>query len=124
METNNNEHISSEKFDKIVKDIEKANELMGPSARDFDSDETNSCDDSDDVNTLPPILAADVEEMMKKVMRDILIASNVPEEVDKDFRRVAFTSVDDEPKKSIWIYPAYANEPYCNIEISRDSSVE
>jgi len=122
--TNDSETVSSETFNEIVEGIEKANELMGPSERDLESDDTISCDGSDEEDNRPPILAADVEEMMKKVMRDILISSSAPEGMEKDFRRMAFTSVDEEPKKSIWIYPAYANEPYCNIEISKDSSVE
>lgn len=87
------ETVSSEAFNEIVEGIEKANELMGPSERDLQSDETISCDSDDQEDSRSPILAADVEEMMKKVMRDILVSSTLPDNVDKDFRRMAFTSM-------------------------------
>lgn len=87
------ETVSSEAFNEIVESIERANELMGPTERDLQSDSISSCGDSDEEDSRPPILAADVEEMMKKVMRDILISSTLPDNVDKDFRRIAFTSM-------------------------------
>lgn len=47
-------------------------------------------------------LTAEVEQMMKKVMRDILSSGNSD---TSDFGKIAFTSVDAEPSISVWVYP-------------------
>jgi hypothetical protein len=49
-------------------------------------------------------MTEEVEQMMKKVMRDILLSGNTDTE-NPDFRKIVFTSVDEEPKKSVWVYP-------------------
>ena len=59
-------------------------------------------------------MTEEVEQMMKKVMRDILLSGNSDSETNPDFRKIVFTSVDEEPKKSVWVYPGkkHLNTPF------------
>jgi hypothetical protein len=70
---------------------------------DRDTDSVSG-DDSNKPTDNPPTfdMTAEVEQMMKKVMRDILLSGNSD---NADFGKIAFTSVDAEPTKSVWVYP-------------------
>lgn len=96
--TKRDKEIRTRLIHSVMESPDKVESLVG--VEEIDSASEEATQPSGEPPTFD--MTAEVEQMMKKVMRDILLSGNSE---NADFGKIAFTNVDTEPSKSVWVYP-------------------